>query len=44
MGQPNSNISPYRRFSRAEWALLRADTPLTLNLEDLLKLQSLKQS
>ena len=41
MSQPISNISPYRRFTRAEWALLRADTPLTLNLEDLLKLQSL---
>ena len=41
MSQSISNISPYRRFTRAEWALLRADTPLTLNLEDLLKLQSL---
>jgi type I pantothenate kinase len=34
-------ISPYRHFTRAEWAALRADTPLTLNLDDLLKLQSI---
>ena len=25
--------SPYRHFSRAEWAALRADTPLTLTIE-----------
>src|SRR5258708_30994239 len=36
-----TNLSPYRRFSRDEWAALRADTPLTLTLEDLLKLRSL---
>ncbi len=34
-------LSPYRHFTRAEWAALRADTPLTLNVEDLLKLQSM---
>jgi type I pantothenate kinase len=34
-------VSPYRVFTRAEWAKLRADTPLTLSLEDLVKLQSL---
>src|SRR5580692_7551443 len=33
--------SPYHRFKREEWAKLRADTPLTLTLEDLTKLQSL---
>ncbi len=33
--------SPYRHFTRSEWAALRADTPLTLSLNDLLKLQSL---
>src|SRR6516164_7662419 len=33
--------SHYRHFSRVEWAALRADTPLTLTLDDLLKLQSL---
>jgi type I pantothenate kinase len=36
-----SNLSPYRRFSRDEWAALRADTPLTLTLDDLVKLRSL---
>jgi type I pantothenate kinase len=34
-------ISPYRQFSRSEWAALRADTPLTLNVDDLNKLQSI---
>ena len=24
-------VSPYRVFSRAEWATLRADTPMTLD-------------
>ena len=33
-------ISPYRHFSRAEWASLRADTPLTLTLDDLTRLKS----
>ena len=33
-------ISPYRHFSRAEWASLRADTPLTLTLDDLARLKS----
>lgn len=34
-------ISPYRVFSRDEWAHLRADAPLTLSAEDLTKLQSI---
>jgi type I pantothenate kinase len=34
-------LSPYHRFSRADWAALRADTPLTLTMEDLLRLKSL---
>ncbi len=34
-------ISPYRVFSRDEWAHLRADAPLTLSVDDLTKLQSL---
>jgi type I pantothenate kinase len=34
-------LSPYHHFSRSEWAALRADTPLTLTLEDLSKLKSL---
>lgn len=33
--------SPYRSFSRTEWASLRADTPLTLSADDVVKLQSL---
>jgi len=35
------DLSPYRLFSRAEWGRLRADTPLTLTIDDLNKLQSL---
>lgn len=38
---PDVDVSPYLHFSRAEWAALRADTPLTLTLDDLVKLQSL---
>lgn len=34
-------LSPYRMFSRDEWATLRADTPMTLTADDLQKLQSL---
>jgi type I pantothenate kinase len=36
-----TDVSPYRLFSRQEWATLRADTPLTLTLDDLQKLQSI---
>jgi type I pantothenate kinase len=32
--------SPYRHFTRDEWAKLRADTQLTLTIDDLRKLQS----
>lgn len=35
-----SELSPYLHFTRAEWAGLRADTPLTLTVDDLVKLQS----
>jgi len=35
------DLSPHRVFTRAEWARLRADTPLTLSHEDLTRLQSL---
>lgn len=39
--QPSeSDLSAYRVFTRDEWAALRADTPLTLTVEDLVKLQS----
>ena len=34
-------LSPYHHFTRSEWAALRADTPLTLTLDDLTRLQSL---
>jgi len=34
--QPN----PYRLFTRDEWSHLRADTPLTLTVDDLVRLQS----
>ena len=38
--QAENDLSAYRVFSREEWAVLRADTPLTLTVEDLVKLQS----
>jgi type I pantothenate kinase len=38
---PEAIASPFRRFTRDEWAKLRADTQLTLTIEDLRKLQSL---
>jgi type I pantothenate kinase len=41
MVPPDGDLSPYRAFSRDEWARLRADTPLTLTTDDILKLQSL---
>lgn len=34
-------VSPFRRFSRAEWADLRADTPMTLTEADLEEVRSL---
>jgi type I pantothenate kinase len=34
-------LSPYRTFSRDEWARLRADAPLTLGAEEVARLQSL---
>ena len=37
----NEPLSPYRDFTREEWASLRADTPLTLTAEDLRRLQSM---
>lgn len=35
------SLSPYLRFSRAEWAALRADTPLTLTDADLDRIRGL---
>ena len=34
-------VSPFRRFSREEWAALRADTPMTLTQSDLDELRGL---
>src|SRR3982075_2713143 len=34
-------LSPYRTFSRAEWASLRDDTPMTLTSEEVTRLRSL---
>jgi type I pantothenate kinase len=34
-------VSPFRVFTRQEWASLRADTPMTLDDEDVKRLQSL---
>jgi type I pantothenate kinase len=36
-----TELSPYHHFKRSGWAALRADTPLTLTVEDLVKLQSM---
>src|SRR5499425_298947 len=35
------NLSPYRAFSRAEWAMLREDTPMTLAADEVTRLRSL---
>ena len=40
-GEGPETLSPYRRFTREEWASLRADTPLTLSADDLTRLQSI---
>lgn len=34
-------LSPYRVFTRAEWATLRADTPMTLRTDEVTRLRSL---
>ena len=39
-GQVSEPPSPYLLFTRDEWARLRADTELTLTIDDLRKLQS----
>jgi type I pantothenate kinase len=41
MEQLAREVSPFRRFSRAEWAALRADTPMTLSQADLDQLRGL---
>ena len=37
----DSEISPYRIFSRGEWATLRRDTPMTLSADEVARLRSL---
>src|SRR5258707_13798841 len=34
-------LSPYHVFSRAEWAALREDTPMTLTSDEVMRLRSL---
>ena len=35
------SLSPYRSYSRADWAALRADTPMTLQPDEITRLRSL---
>src|ERR1700691_1914522 len=35
------DVSPYRVFARAEWAMLREDTPMTLEPAEIMRLRSL---
>ena len=37
------DVSPYRRFSKREWAALRADTPLPLDESDVERLRGLNE-
>src|SRR6516162_9370264 len=37
----DDGLSPYRIFSRAEWAAKRTDTPMTLNPDEVTRLRSL---
>src|SRR6201996_6100394 len=37
----DDGLSPYRTYTRAEWAALRADMPMTLSLDEVNKLRSL---
>ena len=38
-----TDVSPFHLFDRAQWAALRADTPLTLSGEDLARLRSINE-
>jgi len=40
----NASRSRYLQFTRAEWAKLRADTPLTLDEQDLARIRGLNES
>ena len=37
----DDGLSPYRGFTRAQWAMLRADTPMTLTHEEVTRLRSM---
>src|SRR6202163_4429064 len=37
----DDGLSPYRVFPRAEWAMLREDTPMTLRAEEVTRLRSM---
>src|SRR5712672_617348 len=37
----DDGLSPYRAFTRAEWAMLRDDTPMTLTVDEVTRLRSL---
>jgi type I pantothenate kinase len=37
----DNGLSPYRTFSRADWATLRDDTPMTLSADEVARLRSL---
>ncbi|GBE43268.1 pantothenate kinase [bacterium BMS3Bbin10] len=41
--KPNVRLTPYRTFSKAEWAALRADTPMTLTQGDVERLSGLTE-
>ena len=37
----DDGLSPYRVFTRAEWAMLRDDTPMTLTVDEVTRLRSM---
>src|ERR1700740_1198140 len=37
----NDGLSPYHTFTRAEWAALREDTPMTLHPDEVTRLRSM---
>lgn len=38
-----ASFSPYHHFDRTQWAALRADTPMTLTIDDLTRLRSINE-
>src|SRR5690606_9320665 len=41
VNEADNDLSPYRIFQREEWAKLRADAPMTLTADEVVRLQSL---